>query len=417
MDAGSQLLQAAVPFFLVLLILELFIDRRRGTGYYRRAAAWSDLATGTVSQVCDLLLKAACLPAYVLVYEHARLFDLAGRPLLHWCVGLLGVDFLYYFWHRAGHEIRLMWAVHSVHHQSEDMNLAVALRQPALQAPSVVLFFLPLALVGVDPRVVMLAYTFNLIYQFGIHTELVRTLGPLEWILNTPSHHRVHHGRNPQYLDKNYGGVLIVWDRMFGSFAPEVERPVYGITKQLGSFNPIWANCVEFVWLWRTTRTQRGWRAWLGLWFGHPGSLADETELQPTAASEKYQGPATTVSQPYVIFQAVLLFLVLNSAFLFVAHASPRSPVAIAWAALAVLWSAAALLGLVERRPWTARSERVRVPFLVIGAGVAAGLLAGPAAAFAALAVAALLFGAPFVWLLVKRGRVLSAVSRSEHPA
>src|ERR1700712_2250562 len=146
MDTGSRLLQNIVPVFLVFILAELWVDKHRGTGRYRLRAVWSGMATGTGSPVCDVLLKAAFLPLYVFVYEHARLFELAERPLLHWACALLGVDLLYYFWHRASHEVRVLWAIHAVHHQSEDMNLAVALRQPAFQAPSVVLFFLPLAL-------------------------------------------------------------------------------------------------------------------------------------------------------------------------------------------------------------------------------------------------------------------------------
>src|SRR6185312_61973 len=134
MDTGSRLLQNVVPVFLLFIVVELVFDKLRGTGRYRLAALWSDLATGTVSQVFDVLLKAACLPLYVLAYEHARLLDLAQHPLLHWACGLLGVDLLYYFWHRASHETRVLWAIHAVHHQSEDMNLGVALRQPAFQA-------------------------------------------------------------------------------------------------------------------------------------------------------------------------------------------------------------------------------------------------------------------------------------------
>lgn len=129
MDTGSRLLQNVVPVFLLFIFAELLFDKLRGTGRYRLGALWSDLATGTVAQVCDVLLKAACLPLYVLVYENARLFELSDRPLLHWACGLLGVDLLYYFWHRASHESRVLWAIHAVHHQSEDMNLGVALRR------------------------------------------------------------------------------------------------------------------------------------------------------------------------------------------------------------------------------------------------------------------------------------------------
>jgi alkylglycerol monooxygenase len=397
MDAGSRLLQNAVPFFLIVILLELYFDRRRGTLRYRRAAMWSDLAAGSVSQVFDLLLKAACLPVYVWLYERARLFDPTPTPWLHWALALVGVDFLYYFWHRAGHEVRALWAIHSVHHQSEDMNLAVALRQPAFQAPSVVLFFLPLALLGVTPGVLMFAYTANLIYQFFIHTEAVRSLGPLEWVLNTPSHHRVHHGRNPQYLDKNYGGILIVWDRLFGTFTPEREAPSYGITTPLASFNPLWANLIEFVPLLGQTRELHGGRGMIRLWLGHPAlTLPSSPKAAAAPALGKYEAPSHQLA-PYVYWQAVLLFVGQNSAFLFVAHAAPRSPLAITWAALAVLWSAVALLGFLEQKRWVRRGELARVPFVVIGAGLCAFLLHGALAGGLTLLLATLVVGAPLL--------------------
>jgi alkylglycerol monooxygenase len=413
MDAGSRLLQNVVPFFLLFILAEMYVDRRRHTGRYRPGATWADLATGTVSQVSDLLLKAACLPVYVVLYDHARLFDLSSRPWLHWSVALLGVDLLYYAWHRAGHEVRLLWAVHSVHHQSEDMNLAVALRQPAFQAPSVVLFFLPLALLGVSPTLVMLAYTANLIYQFFIHTEAVRSLGALEWLLNTPSHHRVHHGMNAAYLDKNYGGVLIVWDRLFGTFEAEREAPRYGVTTALASYNPLWANVVEFVMLARQSREVSGPRALWRLWFGHPAATlpsAPKTALVQT----KYDLPNARPNA-YLYWQATVLFLGLNSAFLFVAHSSPRSALAIAWAGVAVLWSALDLLGGLERRAWLRSSELARVAFIVVGAGVCAYALSGPLAAAIALLLAAVLLAVPA--LTLRSSPLRAPPTRQAHPA
>jgi alkylglycerol monooxygenase len=398
MDSGSRLLQNVVPVFLVFIIAELVIDSRRGTGRYRLGATWSDLATGTVSQVCDVLLKAACLPLYVLVYEHARLFDLVDHPVLHWLCALLGVDLLYYFWHRASHELRVLWAIHAVHHQSEDMNLAVALRQPAFQAPSVVLFFMPLACVGVSPMVVMLSYTINLIYQFFTHTQAVRSLGPLEWLLNTPSHHRVHHGSNPEYLDKNYGGMLIVWDRLFGTFEPERAPVRYGVTVPLASYNPVWANLHELAVLLRESRG-RDVRSLARLWLGHPAWATVGTGKGSAAAIPAKYDVARRPLGPYVYCQAVLLFIVINSAFLVVVHAEPRSWLAIACAGSALLWSAAALLGAVEERPWARSFELARLVYLLLTAAVCAWLLHGWASAVLALGLAALALLTPF-WLL-----------------
>lgn len=399
MDTGSRLLQNVVPVFLLFIVVELLFDKLRGTGRYRLAALWSDLATGTVSQVFDVLLKAACLPLYVLVYEHARLFELTQRPLLHWACGLLGVDLLYYFWHRASHETRVLWAIHAVHHQSEDMNLGVALRQPAFQAPSVVLFFMPLALLGVSPVVVMLSYTINLIYQFFVHTEAVRTLGPLEWLLNTPSHHRVHHGSNPEYLDKNYAGVLIIWDRLFGSFAPERARVRYGVTVPLASYNPVWANLHEFAVLVRESRALAGITARARLWISHP-ALAGAGKVPAAWKSPSAKYDITTQRfAPYVYWQAVLLFIVLSSAFLLVVHAEPRSWLAILCAGGAVLWSAAALLGAVEQRRWAHKLELPRLVYLQLTAALCAYFLRDSEAAITALVIAAPVLYLPYLLL------------------
>lgn len=408
MDPGSRLLQNVVPVFLVFIIAELLLDKRRGTGRYRLGALWSDLATGTVSQVCDVLLKAACLPIYVLVFEHARLFDLAQSPVLHWAVGLLGVDVLYYFWHRASHELRVLWAIHAVHHQSEDMNLGVALRQPAFQAPTVVLFFLPLALIGVSPVVLMLSYTINLIYQFFVHTEAVRSLGPLEWVLNTPSHHRVHHGSNAEYLDKNYGGILIIWDRLFGSFEPERAPVRYGVTVPLASYNPLWANLHEFAVLVRESRGVRGARPLARLWLGHPAGAAGVKA--PDTAPAKYDGANGTLA-PYVYWQAIVLFIVQNSAFLLIVHAEPRSWLAISCAGIGVLWSAAALLGWVEGQPWARALELARVLYLLLAAAACGLWLQGWLAAALALGAGLLLLLLP--WWLARREGATSAAATS----
>ena len=174
------------------------------------------------------------------VYAWLNTFRLCSIPPspLGWIAVMVAWDFAYYWDHRFSHEIRLFWAAHVNHHSSRAYNLSTALRQPwtALQTT---LFVAPLALLGFSAEMLYLAWGFNLIYQYWVHTEVVGRLGPLEWVLNTPSHHRVHHGANPQYLDKNYGGILILWDRLFGTFAPEIEPPVYGLTKNIDTYNPL----------------------------------------------------------------------------------------------------------------------------------------------------------------------------------
>jgi sterol desaturase/sphingolipid hydroxylase (fatty acid hydroxylase superfamily) len=249
----------AIPFFFLLIAVELGVARAQRRPRYRFADAIADLGCGIGQRVTLLFYEGALLALYAGVYAHARLLDLGRWPVAAWVVALLGVDFTYYWWHRASHRINALWAAHVVHHQSEDYNLAVALRQGILTPVTSMPFALPLALLGVPPLIWAAAEAINTLYQFWIHTETVRGLGPLDAVLNTPTHHRVHHGANPRYLDKNYGGIFIIWDRLFGTFEPEVEPVVYGITKPLRSFNPLWAQVHELGELGR--RARRGGRA------------------------------------------------------------------------------------------------------------------------------------------------------------
>ena len=228
----------AVPFFFALMAVEVLLARRRGLALYRFGDAVADVSTGMTQQVALVFFKKAGLfAAYLFVYRH-RVLDLPEGSALTWIVGGLLVDLAYYWWHRLSHVVSFLWAAHVVHHSSEDYNLAVALRQSVLTPWTVVPFHLPLALLGVPPLVMLAVDSANTLYQFWIHTQLVGKLGFLERWVNTPSLHRVHHGINPRYLDKNFGGTFIVWDRLFGTYEPETEPPVYGIVKPLESLDP-----------------------------------------------------------------------------------------------------------------------------------------------------------------------------------
>ena len=210
----------AVPFFFVLIAIELAVARARLRAVYRLADALGDLGCGMIQQVSPVFLAASVLAGYTFVYERLRVVTWSA-PAAAWVVAFVGVDFLYYWWHRSSHEVNVLWAAHVVHHQSEDYNLAVALRQAVLTSYTAQLFYVPLAFLGVPPLVFASVNAISTLYQFWIHTELVGKLGWMEELFNTPSHHRVHHAINPQYLDKNHGAIFIVWDRLFGTFARE----------------------------------------------------------------------------------------------------------------------------------------------------------------------------------------------------
>jgi len=179
---------------------------------------------------------------YYYIYNHYALFSINSEAISSWVILWIGADFFYYWLHRASHRNNFFWTGHSVHHQSEQFNLSVALRQGFFQTMTTWIFYLPLAFIGFPTWMFVAVASFNTLYQYWIHTQLIQNMGWFEKIFNTPSHHRVHHGKNPQYIDKNYAGSLIIWDKLFGTFEPEVAKPDYGVTEPLDTWNPFYAN-------------------------------------------------------------------------------------------------------------------------------------------------------------------------------
>ncbi|MEO6575719.1 MAG: sterol desaturase family protein [Polyangiaceae bacterium] len=270
---SPYLLVFAAPFFLVTLLLEAWARKRRGMSFDKRDGARS-VGMGAVFLLINLVLQGATYALFLVIYEH-RFFDL-GFAWYVWPLALLADDFIFYWAHRASHEIRFFWATHEAHHSSEQYTLTTALRQPWTE-PLLTIFWLPLPLLGFRPEVILAAHSLSLLYQYGIHTELVRKLGILEWVLDTPSHHRVHHGSNPEYIDKNYGGILIVWDRLFGTFEVEDAPVVYGLTKPLVKKDILNASFNEWIAIAKDVRLARTWRGRLHAVFGRTGTVLRES--------------------------------------------------------------------------------------------------------------------------------------------
>ena len=204
------------------------------------------------------------------MWEKGRPRDLGQGPLA-WALAVFGWDFIYYWNHRFMHEVRALWAIHVVHHSSEHYNLSTALRQPVADVLGVWVPYGILARFGVSPYLITQARAINLLYQYWIHTEAIRSIGPGETVFNTPSHHRVHHGSNPQYIDRNHGSILIVWDKLFGTFEPEDEPVVYGLTKNIGSFNPAVVASHEYKDILRDVADSENWRDRLSFVLRGPG--------------------------------------------------------------------------------------------------------------------------------------------------
>ncbi len=406
-----DLITAAVPIFFAAIAVEAMTDRARRTGFYRLGAALADLEVGIVSQVGDVFLRGIGIAIYAWVY-HYRLVEFPEGSPWPWVVGLLGIDLLYYWWHRTSHVVNVFWAVHAVHHQSEEFNLAVALRQPAFEALTIIPFHLPLALLGVEPWIYAACYALDLIYQFWIHTELTGRMGFLERVLNTPSAHRVHHGINPEYLDRNYGGILIIWDRLFGTYQREEKPAVYGVTHALRSYNPLWANVAPFRDVALKAREVPGVLGKLRVWFAHPGATASGAALPAAPATRATQTKYDPLPSRRALIYALVHFVLLTlggAVFMRIAAQDPLTAL-VAPAALLLLTSVA-LMGWIEARRWAWRVDAARQLALVIIAAAylvpKIGLIPGLATA-AALAASLLL-----VFVLVRPVEILSHADKS----
>ena len=302
----------AIPFFFLLIGVELWAAARRGLKLYRFADVIADLSCGMTQQILLVFQIAALTGGYVWLYQNHRLFTFAQGSPWPWLIAFVAVDFVYYFWHRLSHRVNVLWAVHAVHHQSEDYNLAVALRQAVLSVWTIWPLHLPLALIGIPPAIFLLVDSLSTLYQFWIHTELIGKLGWFEWIFNTPSQHRVHHAINPRYLDRNYAATLCIWDRLFGTFIPETEQPVYGLVKPLASFDPMRAQVQHFFEIGRRARKLNGLdrlRVFLrGPEWGYPAA--------PEITRERQQKHAVELSPRETAWLAVTLVLATVATFL-----------------------------------------------------------------------------------------------------
>lgn len=273
-----MLINYAVPGFIFLLGLEAFLSFKLHPERYELKDTFASLSMGVGNVLINTAWAVVSFGALMALYQF-RLFELESV----WWVWLLLIpaeDLCYYWFHRAGHEVRLGWAAHVNHHSSRRYNLSTALRQSWTTPLTTMPFWWPLPLLGFHPMWILVAQTISLIYQFWIHTEFVGKLGPLEWVFNTPSHHRVHHASDLKYLDKNYGGIFIIWDRLFGTFEAEDELPTYGLLSNIETYNPFKIAMHEWIALWRDVSAPGlSLRQRLGYVFGPPGWSHDGRKL------------------------------------------------------------------------------------------------------------------------------------------
>jgi alkylglycerol monooxygenase len=317
----------AIPVFFLLIAAELIAEKVKKTDYYRLNDAITSLSIGGLSRIMGVMKNLAPFTIYILLYEQFAIFELNNR-VWAWLAVFVVYDFLYYWNHRFGHEMSFFWAAHVVHHSSEEYNLTTALRQSSGSFFNFI-FFLPLAFLGVDPVLFITVASANLVYQFWVHTRHVGKLGFIEWFMVTPSNHRVHHAQNQVYLDRNYGGVFIIWDRLFGSYQDELddEKPIYGVRKALNSWNPFYANIQVYKQLIQDSLYTDKWSDKFKVWFGRTGWRPDDVSHKFPLASvalshfSVYQTEISLITKIYSVLQYIIisllaLFLLVNASVL-----------------------------------------------------------------------------------------------------
>jgi len=305
----------AVPFFLLLILVEIIWGHAKSKNTYRVNDTINSLSLGLLSTVSKLVFLNAGILVFSRIEQDYALFSLNTESTSDWLIGIVIYDFFYYWFHRISHERQIFWGSHVVHHQSEDYNLSTALRQTGTGFVATWIFFVPCFFLGMPIYMYVGVSTAHLIYQFWIHSRHIPKLGWFEWVFVSPSNHRVHHAQNPRYIDKNYGGLFILWDRLFGTFAEEDEGEdiIYGLRTALNSWNPLWANVHIFVSMFRDAcRTKVTKHKLSMLWSRtgwRPEDVAARFPIQKTDLDDfhKYNPPLTFAAGISLILQYVLL--------------------------------------------------------------------------------------------------------------
>jgi len=344
-----NLIVYAVPFFVLAIFIELAYGINKGRNTYRLNDAACSLFIGVLSQARRFAVVGVGGYVYHLVTVYFSLPLMDTSFWFTWVLAFVMYDLCYYWLHRISHERTIFWASHVAHHQSEDYNLTTALRQTGTGFLFTWVFYIPMYLLGIPAEVVVTVGSLNLIYQFWVHSEHIPKLGWYEWAFVSASNHRVHHGQNERYLDRNYGGVFILWDRMFGTFQEELdEEPcIYGIRGPLHSFNPVKANLHIYIDMikdcWHTARWQDKLRIWVGRTGWRPEDVAKmfPREKNDLDTFEKYDPPTSRGVFWYILFQLIVVVVALNgipgSGFSYLAGLS-QSALMLATAVTAALW-------------------------------------------------------------------------------
>lgn len=365
----KNLIELITPVFFVLLAVELIAGYATKKPVYRFKDSVSNLTAGIYMQVFAVFITVGLVSVYAWVYKNFGIFQISNTSVWGWIACYVLADFFYYWYHRFGHEINVFWASHVAHHQSEDYNYTVALRQGVFQNLFSLPFYLPLAVIGFSPLMFVLCIQINFAYQFWIHTRLIGKLGILEYVLNTPSQHRVHHARNPKYIDKNYAGTFSIWDRILGTFIEEEDEPIYGIVKPLQTWSPVHAQIHHFEDLlaisWRTKR----WRDKIAVWFKPPGWLPSdigEFKAPPEIDKKTYKKFNTEIPPSLMTYSAVQFVLGVGGSMIYIEFKKELPLLEMSVLGFYILWTFWNISAIFETKTSGMISEIVRMSSIVM---------------------------------------------------
>jgi alkylglycerol monooxygenase len=370
----TDYLAIVTPIFLVFIGIELFfIWKQKKKDHYRFNDSVNNLTMGTLEQLTGFFLNIIFFTGYIWIYQNLKIFNIPTDAWWAWVLCFLAADFLYYLFHWSSHKISVAWGSHEPHHSSEEYNLSVALRQGAFQKCFSFYFFYVLALLGFDPIMYITCYQFNLIYQFWIHTRLIKKMWkPIEIVMNTPSHHRVHHGRDPKYIDKNFAGTFIIWDKLCGTFKEEEEEPTFGIVRPINTWNPAWGQIKNWYTLLESSFKMKGFINKIKVWVCVPGWQPDEMGGRmeiPEVDRSVYKKYDADISSNSMLIYLMANFLI--TALVFIMLSEPKIAIYLTnldrIAIIAYTVSSLILIGSIfDCRPWTSWAEVLRISFFTL---------------------------------------------------
>ena len=352
---GTNYMALAIPFFIVSMLLEVGISYFKKDKLYRFNDSISNLSNGLGQQAIGVFSRVFAMYCYAWFYNNYSLNLISENTPMNFLIAMVVADFSYYWFHRASHRINLLVGSHVVHHQSEEYNLSVAMRQSWLTRFYSWFFYLPLAFLGASPETFITVMSFVIIYQFWVHTQYIGKLGIFEYVFVTPSHHRVHHGRNPKYVDRNHGAILIIWDRLFGTFQKEEEEVVYGIINQANTWNPLYANVRHYGNIWNELKRADTFSDKLKIWVSppewRPRNLTPYGDIPNVTREDvkKYDVGRSGITKLWILGQFIFSLVLFGYINKFKATLSFEAK---AYVAILIVWSLTNIGAIQENKKW-----------------------------------------------------------------